>query len=78
MFWRWILLLELGSHHLWHFRSWSAPSKERCFSIETHRLLLRSQGTLEIWVKASKIFGFFHQKVVPSFADEDRQILLLL
>lgn len=33
---------------------------------------------LEIWVKASKIFGFFHQKVVPDFADEGRQILFLL
>lgn len=59
-------------------RLWSVPSKGCSFSTETRRLLLRSQGTLEIWVKASKIFGFFHQKVVPDFADEGRQILLLL
>lgn len=59
--WRWILLLEPGSHHLWHSRSWSVPSKGRCFSTETHRLLLRSQGPWNLgkgfknlWVFPSK------------------------
>lgn len=78
MFWRWILLLEPGAHHFWHSRLWSVPSKVCCFSTETHRLLLRSQASLEIWVKASKIFRFFYPEVVPGFADEGRQILLLL
>lgn len=45
------------------------------FSTDTHSLLLRS---LEIWVKASEVFGFFHQEVVPGLAGEGRQILLLL